>query len=81
MEIGRLEEILRTLEPLEEKTVRLRYGIGCQRQHSVEEMAGAYQIPVGEVVCILNRARHRLMQLGLNASQLRAAAKVPVSRK
>jgi RNA polymerase primary sigma factor len=30
--------ILRTLSPREEKVIRLRFGIGCEREHTLEEI-------------------------------------------
>ena len=79
MDMGRLGELLRELEPLQEKTVRLRYGLGCQRPaHRIEEIAGAFGISSAEVARTLDTARHRLMRLGLDAGQLRAAVSVPL---
>jgi len=78
MDMGRLGELLRELEPLQEKTVRLRYGLGCQRPHTIEEIAGAFGISSAEVARTLDTARHRLMRLGLDAGQLRAAVSVPL---
>jgi len=30
--------ILKTLSPKEEKVIRLRFGIGCEREHTLEEI-------------------------------------------
>ena len=32
-------DVLRTLSPNEEKVVRMRFGIGCEREHTLEEIA------------------------------------------
>ena len=39
-----LDMALRTLPPIEEKVVRLSYGIGCQRAHSVAEIAAEFGV-------------------------------------
>ena len=45
MDMGRLGELLRELESLQEKTVRLRYGLGCQRPaHDRRDRGGFWDL-------------------------------------
>ena len=69
-----LSELLRGLEPLQEKVVRLRYGLGCQRRHSPREIARAFQVPPEVIRGILREAHQRLANAGWAPGQLRAAA-------
>ena len=70
----RVSALLRELDPLQEKVVRLRYGLGCQRQHSATEIARALEISAEGIAVILREALDRLAQVGLTPRQLRAAA-------
>lgn len=36
--------ILRTLSPKEEKVIRLRFGIGCEREHTLEEIGQEFDV-------------------------------------
>ena len=36
--------ILRTLSPREEKVIRLRFGIGCEREHTLEEIGQEFDV-------------------------------------
>ena len=36
--------ILKTLSPREEKVIRLRFGIGCEREHTLEEIGQEYDV-------------------------------------
>ena len=36
--------ILKTLSPKEEKVIRLRFGIGCEREHTLEEIGQEFDV-------------------------------------
>jgi RNA polymerase primary sigma factor len=69
----RLAEELRGLEPMQEKVVRLRYGLGCERAHSASEIARAFRVSREVITGILDAAQARLARVGLTPGQLRAA--------
>jgi hypothetical protein len=71
MDLNRISELLRRLTARQEKVVRLYFGLGCQRPHSAEEMAGEFGVSRGVILSILAAAEKRLAQEGLTASQLR----------
>ena len=66
----RLGTALRTLRPIEEKVVRLSYGIGCQRPHSAAEIAAEFGVGADLVEAILEEAEQRLAQQGVPRRQL-----------
>ena len=70
---GRLGAALRTLRPIEEKVVRLRYGIGCQRAHCATEIAAEFGVAVELVEVILEEAEQRLAEQGVSRRQLQQA--------
>ena len=74
LDAGRLSTLLRGLKPLQEKVVRLRYGLGCQRAHSVTEIAQALEVSGMVIAGILDEAHERLAEVGLTARQLRVAS-------
>jgi RNA polymerase primary sigma factor len=39
--------ILKTLSPKEEKVIRLRFGIGCEREHTLEEIGQEFDVHAG----------------------------------
>jgi RNA polymerase primary sigma factor len=41
---GELACILKRLSPREEKVVRLRFGIGCEREHTLEEIGHEFDV-------------------------------------
>src|SRR5712692_744324 len=54
--------ILKTLSPKEEKVIRLRFGIGCEREHTLEEIGQEFDV-----------TRERIRQIEVKAlRQLRA---------
>ena len=54
--------ILKTLSPREEKVIRLRFGIGCEREHTLEEIGQEFDV-----------TRERIRQIEAKAlRQLRA---------
>jgi hypothetical protein len=72
---------LRKLRPIEEKIVRLSYGIGCQRAHSAAEIAEEFGVGWELVDAILEEAEKRLAQAGVWRSQLQQAGlQVSLSR-
>jgi RNA polymerase primary sigma factor len=55
-------DILKTLSPKEEKVIRLRFGIGCEREHTLEEIGQEFDV-----------TRERIRQIEAKAlRQLRA---------
>jgi RNA polymerase primary sigma factor len=36
--------VLKTLSPSEEKVIRMRFGIGCDREHTLEEIARDFDV-------------------------------------
>ena len=71
----RLATALQTLRPIEEKVVRLSYGIGCQRAHSATEIAAEFAVAVELVESILEDAEQRLAGQGVPRAQLREAGR------
>jgi DNA-directed RNA polymerase sigma subunit (sigma70/sigma32) len=74
---NRVAELLRGLEPIQEKVVRLHYGMGCQRAHSATEIAREFQVSPSVIAGLLGAAQERLAQVGLTPRQLRAARRRP----
>jgi len=68
-----LATALRTLRPIEEKIVRLRYGIGCKRAHSAAEIATEFGVGADLVAAILEEAERRLAERGVARHQLQQA--------
>jgi RNA polymerase primary sigma factor len=61
------ERVLQMLSPNEEKVVRMRYGIGCEREHSLQEIADVFGL-----------TRERIRQIEVKAFQkLRSADHAP----
>jgi DNA-directed RNA polymerase sigma subunit (sigma70/sigma32) len=75
MDLNRISEILRMLQPRQEKVIRLYFGLGCQRSHSALEIAEAFQVSSQVIAGILGAAERRLVRLGLTPIQMRAAAR------
>ena len=75
MDLNRISEILRTLQPRQEKVIRLYFGLGCQRSHSALEIAEAFEVSSQVIAGILGAAERRLVRLGLTPLQMRAAAR------
>lgn len=59
-----LSKILRRLTPRQEKVVRLRFGLGCKRSHSVVEIAAEFGVSTALVTRILEAATRRLAKAG-----------------
>ena len=61
------ERVLQMLSPNEEKVIRMRYGIGCEREHSLQEIADVFGL-----------TRERIRQIEVKAFQkLRSADNAP----
>jgi DNA-directed RNA polymerase sigma subunit (sigma70/sigma32) len=75
IDLNRISEILRMLQPRQEKVIRLYFGLGCQRSHSALEIAEAFEVSSQVIAGILGTAERRLARLGLTPIQLRAAAR------
>ena len=75
IDLNRISEILRMLQPRQEKVIRLYFGLGCQRSHSALEIAEAFEVSSQVIAGILGAAERRLVRLGLTPLQMRAAAR------
>ena len=75
-----IDEALQRLRPIEEKTVRLHYGIGCRRAHAVEEIAAAFGMTEERVQRILEEAEKSLERDGISPRQLQAGTSQPSRR-
>lgn len=56
----RVAEVLKTLRPREELIIRLRFGIGCEREHTLEEVGAELHIRASRVWQIELRAMTKL---------------------
>jgi RNA polymerase primary sigma factor len=63
--------ILRTLSPKEEKVIRLRFGIGCGREHTLEEISEEFDVTRERIRQIEAKALRQLRSPD-NARPLRA---------
>lgn len=68
-----LSVVLRTLSPKQEKLIRLRYGIGCEREHWPGEIAEHYKVSARTVNVGLRDARTNLRSFGLGPRDLARA--------
>ena len=75
IDLHRISEILRMLQPRQEKVIRLYFGLGCQRPHSASEIAEAFAVSSQVIAGILGAAESRLARLGLTPIQMREAAR------
>ena len=71
-------DLLKTLSPIQEKVVRLYFGLGCQRSHSAGEIAQELEVSTQTVGGILSGAVKKLQQAGCTASELRQAASLQI---
>ena len=60
MDLNRISEILRMLQPRQEKVIRLYFGLDCQRSHSALEIAEAFEVSSQVIAGILGAAERRL---------------------
>jgi RNA polymerase sigma factor (sigma-70 family) len=63
--------ILKTLSPKEEKVIRLRFGIGCEREHTLEEIGQEFDVTRERIRQIEAKALRQLRSPG-RARHLRA---------
>jgi len=75
VDCNRVSARLRSLEPIQEKVVRLYFGLGCQRSHSASEIAQEFRVSSQVIAGILSGAHRKLAKVGLTPSQLREAAR------
>jgi RNA polymerase primary sigma factor len=52
--------ILKTLSPKEEKVIRLRFGIGCEREHTLEEIGQEFDVTPERIRQIEEKALRQL---------------------
>jgi RNA polymerase primary sigma factor len=52
--------VLQTLSPAEEKVIRMRFGVGCDREHTLEEIARDFGLTRERIRQIEVKALHRL---------------------
>ena len=71
---NRVSELLQILRPLQEKVVRLYFGLGCQRSQSASEIAREFHVSAQVISGIIGAAERRLAEVGLTPSTLREAA-------
>ena len=74
--LNRVVGLLKTLNPTQEKVVRLYFGLGCQRSHSASEIAREFHVSTQVIGGVLGGAERKLAQAGLTRGQLREAARV-----
>jgi DNA-directed RNA polymerase sigma subunit (sigma70/sigma32) len=70
-------KILRRLTPRQEKVVRLRFGFGCKRSHSVSEIAAEFGVSASLIARILEAAISRLAEAGVTMRELAKSARHP----
>ena len=77
-------DLLKTFSPIQEKVVRLYFGLGCQRSHSAAEMAQEFHVSPQVIAGILSGAERKLGKAGWTPSALRQAGRrdvVAMSRR
>ena len=52
--------ILKTLSPKEEKVIRMRFGIGCEREHTLEEIGQEFDVTRERIRQLQNIALSKL---------------------
>ena len=62
--------VLKTLAPSEEKVIRMRFGIGCDREHTLEEIARDFGLTRERIRQIESKVLQRLRS-SENAERLR----------
>ena len=70
----RISELLCQLPAQQEKVIRLYFGLGCQRPHSIDEMAQEFGVSRRVIEGILKAAERKLALEGVTANELRQAA-------
>ena len=67
---NRMADFLKRLSPIQEKVVRLYYGLGCQRSHSASEIGQEFHVSAQVIGGILSGAERKLRRLGCTPSEL-----------
>jgi len=67
--------VLKTLSPHEEKVIRMRFGIGCDREHTLEEIAQDFGLTRERIRQIESKGLRKL-RTAENAQRLRPLAAV-----
>jgi len=80
VDLNRVAELLQTLSPMQEKVVRLYFGLGCQQPHSASAIAREFLVSPQAISGILGGAERKLARVGLTPSHLREAASLQVER-
>jgi hypothetical protein len=81
VERDRISELLRQLPAQQEKVIRLYFGLGCRRPHSIDEMAQEFGVSRRVVTGILEAAERKLAGEGVTANELRQGAGPQVPAK
>ena len=76
LDVNRVAGLLKTLNPTQEKIVRLYFGLGCQRSHSASEIAHEFHVSPQVIGGILGGAERKLARAGLTRDELREAVRV-----
>jgi hypothetical protein len=84
MDLDRVAGPLKALEPVQEKVVRLYFGLGCQRPHAISEIAHEFHVSAQAIADVLREAERQLAKAGLTREELRESARAkgswPVQR-
>jgi hypothetical protein len=75
VDMDRIGGLLRGLRSMQEKVLRLYFGLGCKRPHSAQEMAEEFGVSGQAIAGTIGGAQRRLAQEGLTANDLREAAR------
>ena len=75
MDIEGINRLLRGLPPMQEKVLRLFFGLGCKRTHTTLEMAEEFGVSAQVIGGILGAGQRRLATEGLTVQDLREAAR------
>jgi len=73
LDVNRVVGLLKTLNPTQEKIVRLYFGLGCHRSHSASEIAHEFHVSPQVIGGMLGRAERKLARAGLTRDELREA--------
>jgi DNA-directed RNA polymerase sigma subunit (sigma70/sigma32) len=77
VDLDRISPLLRErLSPLQEKVVRLYYGLGCANSFSATEIAREFQVSRQMISGIVGIAQTKLAPVGLTPGVLREAARL-----
>lgn len=77
--LGILTNALKLLTPRQEKVLRLSYGLGCARGHSVAEIAGEFDVSKNRIHGFRRQALERLRQFAISPESLQLAVELEES--